>query len=95
MEWDAYPDQTGKILMPAYSLDFNMPSAQENRADLFSMFFGQRLLRKRIYSNAVELNVDPLPPHPHQPNAIGSFKSIHVKAQPATARQGEGIILTL
>ena len=94
-EWDAYPDQTGKILMPAYSLDFNMPSAQENRADLFSMFFGQRLVRKRIYSNAVELNVDSLPPHPHQPNAIGSFKSIHAKAQPATARQGEGIILTL
>src|SRR5690606_36114470 len=74
---------------------YEMPQ-QDNRlmGSLF-MFMNMRSDRKRVYSNAVKITVDPLPHSSCQVNAIGVFENIMAYIAPPVAKEGEGMVLTI
>jgi len=94
-QWDFYPSQSGKITIPAYSIDFDVQPKQAHALGNFAVLFGPRAERKRIYSNAIQLQVDPLPPCDRVVQAIGTFKKIEAQAKPAVVKKGEAMVLTI
>lgn len=94
--WDMYPKQAGELVIPAYSADYEFPVHDNNRFfGSFFMMMGTRSERKRVYSNAVKVAVDPLPYSPNTVHAIGSFESITASISPAIAKEGEGMVMAL
>ena len=65
-----------------------------NRYDFFSTLFGARVA-KTIYSNAITIKVDPLPPYQGRVDGIGHIKSMSAHLHPAVLREGEGATLTI
>jgi len=93
--WNAYALEKGKINIPAYSIDFAVRSQNAHSSPL-AMFFGHTASeQKRIYSNAISLNVDPLPPYQGTIHAIGSFNHFTAAIEPGIAKEGEGMVLSL
>jgi len=93
--WHLYPSQPGKMVIPAYSIDFDIQKKQAHALGSLSLFFGPRAERKRIYSNAVSLHVDPLPPYDGSVQAIGDFRKIEAHIKPAVVKEGEAMVLAL
>lgn len=93
--WDSYASAAGRQMIPAYGVDYEQEVEQDRQFwGGFARFFGNRIERKRIYSNAVSLQVAPLPAH-EDIQSVGSFSYLHLSAQPSAAKQGEGIIITV
>lgn len=95
ISWDIYAQKPGEKIIPAYGIEYEIPSETE---DVFSSLFGMRFSRmetKQAYSNALELEVLPLPVSDIPVNAIGKFNSFKASVAPAVARQAEGITFTL
>ena len=61
----------------------------------FFMFMNVRADRKRVYSNAVKITVDPLPHHHRPVQAVGTFESLYAHITPPVAKEGEGMVFTL
>ncbi|MGB8367014.1 MAG: BatD family protein [Candidatus Babeliales bacterium] len=93
--WDFYPSQSGKIIIPAYSIDFDVQPKRTHALDNFSILFGPRAERKRVYSNSVDIQVDPLPPHDGSIQAVGHFKKMEAHVKPAVVKEGEAMVLTI
>jgi hypothetical protein len=94
-DWDSYIKQAGRHVLPAYGIDYERESEDRSSAwGGFSRFFGRQIEQKRIYSNAVSMQVDPLP-NKKGIQGIGSFSYLEISAQPSVAKQGEGIIINL
>ena len=95
--WDAYPTKPGDNVIPAYVADFLVQTKQER--DFFSgfasLFQGFAKERKRVYSNALTIHVDPLPPFDGVVHAVGSFSYFSTKLEPGVAKEGEGMVLTM
>lgn len=93
--WDMYPTKPGEFIIPAYNIDYEIPN-QDNRllGGLF-MFINSRVDRKRVYSNAITVNVAPLPPYNGRVDAIGSFERMTAEIKPGMAKEGEGMVLAL
>jgi hypothetical protein len=51
--------------------------------------------RKRVYSNAVNLKVSPLPYSYLPVHAVGQFERFSAEIKPGMAKEGEGMVLTL
>ncbi len=96
LEWcfELYPKCSGDITIPAYCADFFVPSRRD-KFTAFSFFFGQRSIRKSIYSNAVRISIFPLPEHDPPISAIGAFNTFSAKIDPSVAKEGEGMVLSL
>ncbi len=88
--WDIYPTKPGSLVIPAYAADYN---TQTNN-HMFAFLLPHNDL-KRTYSNTISLNIDPLPQHSIKPALIGSLSQFSAKIEPANARVGEGMVLTL
>jgi len=94
--WNIFPTESGKITLPANRADFTV------RTDN-GFFRGFSLLgigglgreQKVVYSNAITLEVDPLPSYTGVVNAVGEFRSFTASVDRAMAKQGDGIVLTL
>jgi hypothetical protein len=96
-EWDMYPTAAGTLSIPAVCGDFRIPD-DDDETDMFSQFFrmmGQQLHHKRVYSNALTLTVDALPPYHKPVEAIGEFSAFAAQIKPSVAHEGEGMMLTL
>lgn len=94
-QWDAYVHAAGRHVIPAYGVDYEREIEQErNYWGGFARFFGNHVERKRIYSNAVSMQVDPLP-ITDGIQGVGTFSYLHVSAQPSVAKQGEGMIIAV
>lgn len=94
-EWDSYIKEAGRHVLPAYGVDYERESEDRGSAwGGFSRFFGRQIEQKRIYSNAVSVQVDPLPAKKGI-QGVGSFSYLEISAQPSVAKQGEGIIISL
>jgi hypothetical protein len=94
--WQIYPTKVGRLVAPAQSIDYQIPAdEQAGNLGVFSMLFRQAYKTKRVYSNAVTVDVDPLPAHTGVVNAIGSFSRLHAELRPPVAKQSEGMVLLL
>ncbi|MDR3551033.1 MAG: BatD family protein [Candidatus Babeliales bacterium] len=93
--WDTQALEVGKKVIPAYSMDFSV-RLQNAQNSPWAMFFGHAAIeQKRVYSNAVSIEVDPLPPYKGTVHAIGTFNSFTAKIEPAVAKEGQGMLLSL
>lgn len=90
-QWEIYPNKVGEIVIPAYSIDYSL---RPDVYDFFSTLFGTRIAKK-IYSNAVTIKVDPLPPYQGKVDGIGHCKNIKASLKPAVMHEGEGAVLTI
>ena len=93
--WNVYPTKVGSLVIPACSADFEAISDFQDELSFFSRFFKFQSERKRVYSNAATLQVNPLPAYNQKVHAIGDFKSISAQINPSTAKEGEGMVLLI
>ena len=95
--WSMYPKMAGEFIIPAYNADYDIPLKDTNNHVLsgFFMFMGNRVDRKRVYSNAVTVKVAPLPHYDGHVDAVGLFERISADIKPGTVKEGEGMVLTL
>lgn len=96
LEWcfELYPKCSGDITIPAYCADFLVQSRRD-KFTAVSFFFGQRSIRKSIYSNAVRISISPLPEHDPPISAIGAFNTFSAKIDPSVAKESEGMVFSL
>ncbi len=95
-EFDIVPQKIGRSTIPAFGADYDQEvEERDNFWGGLGRFLGNLVATKRIYSNALSLEVDPLPESEKLIQAIGHFSAITVSAKPAIAKQGEGIVVTV
>lgn len=94
-KWHMYPNQSGHIVVPAYFVDYAKALPVQQAFGSLAMFFGPRYERKRVYSNALSINVQALPEPAVPGGAVGSFVSFSADVRPVVARKYEGAVLTL
>lgn len=92
-QWNAYPRQAGKLLLPAYCVDYEQETKQQSR-HLISVFgfLSKQVEQRRMYSNAVTITAMPLP-EPVQTALVGTVSQFSAKLNPTIAQQGEGMVL--
>ena len=93
--WHMYPKKAGEYMIPAYNVDYEIPSKDTRMMSGLFMFMHARSERKRVYSNATKVTVDALPAYEGEINAIGVFDDFCASITPAMAKEGEGMVLTL
>ncbi len=93
-EWQLYPTKSGALTIPAYGAEYEKLASHTNHFG-FELFFAGRNERIRAYSNALSVQVDPLPPHNGPVTAIGSFKQVTATIQPSVAQEGEALVLAI
>lgn len=90
LEWEGYlyPEKTGDYVIPALRAEYTtaLPSIS---------FFGPRLKREHVYSNAIKLKVLELPKTTKKIDAVGQFNSFTAKIDHNKVQQGDGIVLNL
>lgn len=89
-EFQAYATKAGNLILPAYAVDF---ICQTNRG-MFAMLFAHHDV-KRIYSNTVNLSIDPLPTGKRTPSFVGTISQFNAKITPAHTQVANGMTLTL
>lgn len=100
-EWQCvlYPKEVGEVVIPAVNAQVSVATSQARGAnDLFSFMdqmMGGRSQRQAMYSNAVSLDVKPLPQDESATNAVGRFSGFTAKVNLDKAAEGEGIVYTL
>ena len=94
-QWELYPKKSGDLTIPAYSADYELPAHDNRMFGNIFMFLNMHTERKRVYSNAVKLVVDPLPQSAMPVKAVGVFESITAHISPPVAKKGEGMVLVL
>jgi len=92
--WFATADKVGTFIIPAFGADY-IEQTSTNQNILLSSFFSSIGRRKRVYSNALKIQVNPLPQSNKHIDGIGEFISFDAKLDPVAAREGEGMVLTL
>ncbi|HRN78067.1 MAG TPA: BatD family protein [Candidatus Dependentiae bacterium] len=91
-EWQLYPEASGTLIIPASRAEYEIEGKRAYNMP-FMMF--SRAERKRIYSNAVQIEVAPLPPCKETVYAVGEFVSFEASVHPTVAKAGEALVLTL
>ena len=102
LEWKAliFPTQEGRLVIPSLLAYVTLPLEHPRNSrgmDMFTLvnhMFGAGKT-EQIYSNALTLQVKPLPAHDPATTAIGKFSSFHAKLSSPEAETGEGVTLTL
>ncbi len=94
-----YPKDVGETIIPAVNAQVSVATSQARGAgDLFSFMdqmLGGRSQRQMMYSNALSLQVKPLPQNESSTNAVGHFTGLTAKVNLDKAAEGEGIVYTL
>ncbi len=93
--WDLYPNEPGKLVIPAYCADYQIKKTRGHGLSGFAQLFMSNHRDKRVYSNALTLDVDALPPIEEKVFAIGEFTSFTASLEPGVAKEGEGVLLSL
>lgn len=94
-QWELYPKKSGDLTIPAYSADYELPAHDNRMFGNVFMFLNMHTERKRVYSNAIKIVVDPLPQSATPVEAVGVFESIIAHVSPPVAKKGEGMVLTI
>ncbi len=93
--WDMFAQTPGELVIPAYSLDYTKHLSMDQSMGALAVFFGPRYERKRVYSNALTLQVRALPETDHPVDAVGRLVAYRAHISPAVAKQYEGMVFTL
>lgn len=94
-QWSMFAQQAGDLVIPAYMLEYAKHLSTDNFMGGWAAFFSPRYDRKRIYSNALTIHIDPLPETTQPVHAVGHFTHYTAQLQPAMAKQYEGMVLKL
>ena len=94
-EWDIYSQKTGLHILPAYGADYDREIERDDLWGGFGKLLGNYVETKRVYSNALSLQVDELPPSARKVQGIGTFCELRVSAKPSIVKQGEGIVVAV
>ncbi len=92
--WFATANKVGTFVIPAFGADY-IEQTTSNHNIILASFFNSVGMRKRVYSNALKIKVNPLPQTNKHIDGIGEFVSFDAKLDPVAAREGEGMVLTL
>lgn len=95
LNWDMYPQKSGTITIPAFGAEYEVKRKRDHMWGGLGRLFGSFSEQKRIYSNAVTLQVDDLPPTHKKIQGVGQFDSFNISAYPPSVAQGEGVIVTI
>lgn len=95
IQWNMCASETGKKIIPAFAADFAVRTRAHDLMGHLSMFLGHGGEPKRVYSNALNIQVDGLPSHNGPVHAIGTFAQFNARLEPGVAKEGEGMVLTL
>ncbi len=95
LHMDMYPLKAGRIVIPAQFMDYTKESAMDAALGNFAALFGPRYERKRAHSNAVTLEVLPLPAHTATVDLVGELTRFDATIEPNVAQQYEGLVLKL
>ncbi|MGB8468044.1 MAG: BatD family protein [Candidatus Babeliales bacterium] len=98
VEWRTMltPQKVGPIAIPSTSAVYKTMSDRRSPSMFgFSFIFDDPFEQKQLFSNAVQLQVEPLPESSYQSNAfgVGQFKLASLKTEVKTAAEGEGIVV--
>lgn len=93
-KWEMFPLQAGEFTIPAYNADYEIPSKDNGMLGSFFMLIN-RSERKRVYSNAITLKVNPLPPYTEPIKAVGVFERFTADITPNVIKEGEAMVLGL
>ncbi|HXW86445.1 MAG TPA: BatD family protein [Candidatus Bathyarchaeia archaeon] len=95
-QWYAYPQKEGQITIPACSVEATMHNnAHSQQWGAFSLLFNVAQMNERFYSNGVTITVDPLPAYDKPFAAVGLVTDFSATFEPAVAREGEAMIMTV
>jgi hypothetical protein len=92
--WHMSAKKPGSITIPAWCAHYSMPMIQE----AFGPFrFMQSLQRqqKRIYSNALTIDIAPLPAYDGPVHAVGSFDDFNIHATSKVSKAGDANVVRL
>lgn len=102
LQWrtEIFPEKIGTITLPAIEAEIlvHQKQSRDQVVDLFSMMnhmTGGRTSRKMLYSNALSIQVNPLPEYPETVQAVGNFVKLSSLLSAREALQGEGVVYTL
>jgi len=94
-EWQLSATKSGTLIIPAYGAEYEKLASNNNRFGFELFFAGRTNERVRVYSNALSIYVDPLPPYNGPVTAIGSFKQVTATLEPSVAQEGEALVLAI
>lgn len=89
-QWDLYPTKAGTVIIPAYAANY----ISQTSGSMFSFFLGHAQ-SKKVYSNSARITVHPLPDTDQKVFFVGTIQDISAKIEPAGAKVGEGMVLTM
>ncbi len=95
LDWDMYPQKTGSLVFPAFGAEYEVAVKRDHMWGGLGRLFGSFSEPKRIYSNAVTLEVDDIPPTDKKVQGVGIFDSFQNSAHPPVVSQGEGAVITV
>ncbi len=90
-----YPEKTGLLTIPAIAAVCKMQRKRRSQFDVFDRLFDGGLEQKQVFSNALTIKVDELPPYKGKVHGIGTFTKLMAELDHAIAQEGEGIVLRL
>lgn len=98
IEWRTtlYPQKSGSVTIPSVAAVYKIARKQRSRGfDVFERFFDGGLQQKQVFSNALNITIDELPPYNGTVDAIGNFDSLRASIDHSVAKEGEGIVYRL
>lgn len=93
--WQLVPQEAGKKIIPAFCVDIEQPNSFHSLFAHMSAFIHMPGDHTRIYSDAVTVFIESLPPHAGELHVMGPVDSFQASVEPATAKEGEGLVLAL
>lgn len=93
--WDMFPSEAGQVVIPAYSLDYAKHLPMDKYLSGWAALLGPRYEHKKLYSNAITLQVKPLPQTDKEVHAVGQFWQYRISINSAVTKQYEGMVLTI
>lgn len=94
LEWRAtlYPKNVGALTVSAVSAVYTVARRRSNRFDIFDRVFSTNTEQRRVYSNAVTLQVKPLPDTNQDVRCIGVIDTARASLDHAQAKEGEAVV---
>jgi len=95
LDWDMYSKKAGEITVPAFAAEYEAKMPRNPMFGGISRLLGMASAQKRAYSNAVTVQVDPIPPSDQAVQGVGTVDVFELSAHPSIVSQGEGAVVTL
>ena len=92
--WYLYPKEAGKLVIPAYSIDYDKVIQHTSQWSFLSLF-GTRMENKRVHSNAQVITAKELPAHNGPLFLVGKLVDARAEISPTTIKVGDAATLAI